>query len=187
MAFGLWWRAALTVMFLVAALLYVVAVRAAAGWDRRSAWIVHAAGAVLMAAMMWPVGMAVPALAYLLLFSAGALYLVFVGLFRSAVAHWPHHALMMASMAAMLITMAPTVPAVTGKGMPAHGHAMVMSAAPTAPTVTPPWLQVSTATLAGLLFLSSARWFYELIRGPQRPYADVLMAVAMGTYFALCI
>lgn len=187
MAFGLWWRAALTVVFLVAALLYVVAVRATAGWDRRSVWIVHAAGSVVMVGMMWPVGMAVPALAYLLLFSAGALYLVFVGLFRSAVAHWPHHALMMVSMAAMLITMAPVVPTVAGAATPAHGHQMVMTAAPSAPAVTPPWLQVSTATLAGLLFLSSARWLYELIRGPQRPYADVLMAVGMGTYFALCI
>ncbi len=147
----------------------------------------HGVGAALMIGMVWPIGMAVPDLAYLLLFTAGALYVVFMGLFRSAVAHWPHHALMMAAMAAMLITMAPAGTAVVGTTMPAHGHAMVMAAAPSAPAVTPLWLQVSTATLAGLLFLSSAYWLYELIRGPQRPYPDVLMAAGMATYFALCI
>lgn len=187
MVFGSWWRIALTVVFLAAALIYAAAAGIARGWERRSVWAVHAVGATVMVGMMWPIGMTIPALVYLLLYTAGALFVVFVGLFRGALTHWPHHALMMAAMATMLITMAAPVTAAAGSAVPGHGHSMVVAATPSATAVTPLWLQISAATLAALLFLSTALWLYAIIRGPQRPYADVLMAAAMGAYFALSI
>lgn len=187
MVLGWWWLVVLTVVFLAAALSYAVAACTASGWERTSSWSVHAVGAVVMAGMMWPIGMTVSPVIYLLLFTAAALFVVFVGLFRGAVAHWPHHALLMAAMAMMLITMAPRDITGTGVAMPEHGHSMAMPMGPSAPVGAPPWLRVSAAALAALMFLSTAACVYLVVRGPQRPYADVLMAAGMGVYFALCI
>ena len=180
------WRTALTVVFVAAALIYAVQARGAAGWQRKGVWSVHAVAAAVMVAMLWPTGMAVSPLLYLMFFTACGLFVVFVGVFFGSLAHWPYHAAMMAAMAAMPVMM--TAPSTaTPMPMVSHGQHMAMAAGPVVAAATPGWLRVSSAALAGLLFVSALWWFYVLIRGPQRPYPDLLMAIGMGACFALCV
>ena len=179
------WRIALTVVFVAAALVYAVRARDATGWQPKGAWSLHALAAAVMAGMLWPAGMAVSPLLYLLFFTACGLFIVYVGMFGS-VAHWPYHAAMMATMAAMPVMMSTPAVAAPMPAMSQHDH-MAMAAGPVLGSATPVWLRASAAAVAGVLFVSALWWFYVLIRGPERPYSDLLMAIGMGACFALLV
>lgn len=180
------WRIALTVVFVAAALVYGVRARDATGWQPRGAWSLHALAAAVMAGMLWPAGMAVSPLLYLMFFTACGLFIVYVGMFFGSVLHWPYHAAMMATMAAMPVMMSAPAVAAPMPAMSQHDH-MAMAAGPVVGSATPVWLRASAAAVAGVLFVSALWWFYVLIRGPKRPYSDLLMAIGMGACFALLV
>ena len=185
MAIGWGWSLALTAVFVAAAMMYAFRVPAAQGWPRKSAWIVHVVAAAVMVIMIWPIGMAISPLFYLLFFTAAALAAVYLGLFLSAVGNWAYHAAMLGAMAVMPAAMTSPAAASTTPAMGGQSHHMDMGSASVAAGQDPVWLQASAATLAVLLSASALWWLYALVRGPQRPWADVLMAGGMAVCFAL--
>lgn len=187
MVIGSAWRTALTIVFVTAALIYGVEARRGSQWQVSVTWSLHALAAAAMAAMLWPAGMVVSPLLYLLFFTACALCAGFVGLFFGSLPHWRYHTAMMGAMAAMPVLMTASPVAADMPMTVHHGQHMMMAAGPVVGAAIPVWLQASSAVLAGFLFLSALWWFYVLIRGPQRPYSHLLMAIGMGTWFALCI
>jgi Domain of unknown function (DUF5134) len=185
---GSGWCVVLTVVFVGAAVGYVAHLGGDANWSRTGVWVVHACAAAAMTVMVWPAGMAGSPLPYVLGFTACALFVVYAGVFEHAIVNWPYHAAMLTGMAAMpalmtVLTSTAAMPAMTG-------HAMAMGApspATVVSTAVPTWVLVSAATLAALSFGSAACWCYVAVRGPARPWPDVLMALGMGVSFALCM
>jgi uncharacterized protein DUF5134 len=178
---------ALTTVFVTAALTYGVQARRASQWQVAGTWSLHALAAAAMAAMLWPAAMVVSPVLYVLFFTACGLFAGYVGAFYGTLPHWRYHTAMMAAMAAMPVLMTASPVATAMPMMVHHGQHMTMAAAPNVGSATPGWLAASSAVLAGFLLLSALWWFYLLIRGAQRPYSHLLMAMGMGTCFALCI
>ncbi|MGJ6126771.1 DUF5134 domain-containing protein [Mycolicibacterium sp. Y3] len=176
-----WLCFALSAVFVAAAAGYLVPLHAGVDRWRRCVGLAHGLSAVVMTAMLWPVGMAVCALVYLLFFTALALLLAYVGLFERTVSSWPVHAAMFSAMAVMPVIMTTPTPAPVMPSM--SGHAM--ASAPMASVELPTWLEVSAVVLASASFAGALWWFYAAVRGPERPWPDALMALGMGTCFAL--
>ncbi|BBX87319.1 DUF5134 domain-containing protein [Mycolicibacterium aubagnense] len=175
-------RWALTAVFAVAALLFVGAGRRVPG--QRGVGVLHALASVGMIAMLWPAGMRVSPLLYVLVFTAGALYFAYLALFGFGLPHPVYHCTMMAAMALMSLLMAPNagVPVATAQASGHHsahlGHGAV--------AVTPPsWFTAVCVVLAIGFCAAVLWWFYLLVRGPKRPYADLLMALGMSAAFAV--
>lgn len=177
----------LTGLFAVCAGLYLAQARAAGAWQSRVAWSMHALMAVAMIAMAWPWGMEISAIGYVLIFTASALYVAYLGLFTACIGHSVYHALMMASMVLMAVATSPS-------GMPDTANVADVGAMPgmnmagSEPAVgtasTPAWV-TSTCSIAAAFFVGAALWsLVVLIRGPQRPYANLLMTAGMGVTFA---
>ena len=78
-------RWALTAVFAVAALLFAGAGRRTPG--QRGVGVLHAVASVGMIAMLWPAGMQVSPLLYVLVFTAGALYFAYLALFGFELPH----------------------------------------------------------------------------------------------------
>lgn len=174
-------RWALTAVFTVAAPLFVGAGRRVPG--QRGVGVLHALASVGMIAMLWPAGMRVSPLLYVLVFTAGALYFAYLALFGFELPHPVYHCAMMAAMALMGLLMAPNagVPVATAQASGHHsahlGHGAV--------AVTPPtWFTAVCVGLAIGFCAAALWWFYLLVRGPKRPYADLLMALGMSAAFA---
>ena len=52
--------------------------------------------------------------------------------------------------------------------------------------MTPPgWFTAVCVALAVGFCAAALWWFYLLVRGPKRPYADLLMALGMSAAFAV--
>ncbi|MCX8561026.1 DUF5134 domain-containing protein [Mycolicibacterium mucogenicum] len=175
-------RWALTAVFAVAALLFVGAGRRAPG--QHGVGVLHAVASVGMIAMLWPAGMRVSPLLYVLVFTAGALYFAYLALFGFELPHPVYHCTMMAAMALMGLLMAPNagVPVATAQASGHHsahlGHGAI--------AVTPPgWFTTVCVVLAAGFCAAALWWFYLLVRGPKRPYADLLMAFGMSAAFAV--
>jgi hypothetical protein len=182
---GLLW--ALTVLFVVCIALYGRQAIGAHMWQRRVGWWLHVLMSAAMIVMVWPVGMSVPALLYVLVFTAGALYFVYLGVFGPNVDHTFFHAVMMAGMVVMAVAMtSAAMPAMSSTPAMGAGHHMAMAGAgaQAAGYGTPPaWISV-VGGVAAAGFLVAALWSYVvLIRGPQR-YANVLMSLGMAITFA---
>jgi Domain of unknown function (DUF5134) len=182
-------RWTLTGAFAICAGLYLAQIHAARAWPARVGWLLHVVMAAAMIAMTWPVGMSLAPVALVLLFTACALYFAFFGLFNARVGHGLYHAAMMGSMVLMAVVMSPSatpgVPGADAMGaMPGMSRAVDV---PTQAAATPPWIVVS-CSLAAAAFLGAALWsFYLLIRGPHRPYANLLMTAGMGVSFAALV
>ncbi len=175
-------RWALIAVFAVAALLFAGAGRRAP--RQRGVGAMHALASVAMIAMLWPIGMRVSPLLYVLVFTAGALYVAYLALFGFELPHPVYHCAMMAAMALMGLLMAPNAgqPVATAQASGHHsahlGHGAV--------AVTPPaWLTVVCTVFAAGFCVAALWWFYLLVRGPKRPYADLLMALGMSAAFAV--
>lgn len=184
-------RWALTILFVVCTGLYGRQAIGARAWPPRLAWWLHVLMAVAMIAMAWPAGMGIPTLLYVPVFTVGALYFVYLGVFGPAVNHSFYHAVMMAAMVAMAVVMpsamsgmsaTPGVPGMSAMpDMPMAGAGVAHAAGSAAP---PAWVSVLCG-LAAAFFLGVALWsFVVLIRGPQRSYANLLMTLGMGVTFA---
>ena len=175
-------RWALTAVFAVAALLFVGAGRRVPG--QRGVGVLHAVASVGMIAMLWPAGMQVSPLLYVLVFTAAALYLAYLALFGFELPHPVYHCAMMAAMALMGLLMAPNagVPVATAQASVHHGTHLGHGAV----AVTPPgWFTAVCVALAIGFCAAALWWFYLLVRGPKRPYADLLMALGMSATFAV--
>ncbi|MUL65341.1 hypothetical protein BOO86_12760 [Mycobacterium sp. CBMA 234] len=179
-------RWALTAVFALAALLF-----AGAGWrarGQRGVGALHALASVAMIAMLWPVGMRVSPLLYVLVFTAGALYFAYLALFGFELPHPVYHCTMMAAMALMGLLMAPNAGLPVATASPetvASGHHGAHVSHGAIAVSTPVWLTVVCTVLAAGFCAATLWWFYLLVRGPQRPYADLLMALGMSASFAV--
>ena len=184
---GLRWG--LTLLFVACVGLYTRTAIGERVWQSRLGWSLHVLMAMAMIAMAWPVGMRIPALLYVLVFTAAALYFVYLGLFGPHVDHAFYHAVMMGAMVAMAAVMpsaampgmtVTSTSAMAGQHMPMAGAAATDSGSWSSPA----W----ASTLCGLAaagFLGAALWsLVVLIRGPHRPYANLLMSFGMGVAFA---
>jgi hypothetical protein len=181
----------LTIVFAVCVVLYAGQVRAAEVWQPRVAWSLHALMALAMIAMSWPWGLGVSPITYVLIFTACALFFAYLGLFTARVGHSVYHAVMMASMVLMALAMSPSA-------MPDTANVGAMGAMPGMNTAggadvsvgsssTPAWV-ISTCSVAAVFFIGVAlRSFFVLVRGPQRPYANLLMTAGMGVSFAALV
>ena len=184
-------HATLTGVFAICAVLYLLQIHAARSWSVRLAWSLHALMAAAMIAMAWPFGMSISPIAYVLVFTACALYFAYAGLFKARLGHAWYHAAMMGSMVLMAVVMSasgmPGIPDADAMGaMPGMSSAVRVDVA-AGPLAAPPWVVV-TCGLAAALFLGAALWsFFVLVRGPQRPYANLLMTAGMGVAFAALI
>ncbi|HUO38896.1 MAG TPA: DUF5134 domain-containing protein [Mycobacterium sp.] len=184
---GLRW--ALTILFVVSIGLYGrLAIRVRAP-RQRVGWSLHVLMSAAMIAMAWPLGMSIPTLLYVLVFTAGALYFGYFGVFGPHVDHAFYHAAMMAAMVMMAVAMTSVaMPAMSSGLAMGAGHDMAMTGAG-APRAggswaAPTWVSV-TCGVAAVGFLVVALWsFLVLVRGPQRPYANLLMSLGMGAMFA---
>lgn len=175
-------RWALTAVFAVAALLFAGGRRCAA--QQRGIGVLHALASVAMIAMLWPVGMRVSPLLYVLMFTAVALYFAYLALFGFELPHPVYHCAMMAAMALMGLLMAPNAGAPVATAQASGHHSAHLAHGAVA--VTPPtWFTVVCAVLAAGFCLAALWWFYLLVRGPKRPYADLLMALGMSAAFAV--
>ena len=186
---GLRWG--LTALFAVCVGLYTRQAIGAGGWQSRLGWSLHVLMAIAMIAMAWPLGMSVPMLLYVLVFTAAALYFVYLGLFGPHLNHAFYHAVMMGAMVVMAVVMqSGTMPGMTltsTSAMAGHDMSMASAAATDAGShlVSPPWLSVLCG-LAATGFLGVALWsLVVLIQGPHRPYANLLMSLGMGVAFAV--
>ncbi|MDR3661071.1 MAG: DUF5134 domain-containing protein [Mycobacterium sp.] len=184
-------RWALTAVFALSAALFA-GVRLRAAQQRRGVWALHALAAVAMVAMLWPVGMRISPLVYVLIFTACALYFAYLAVFESDLPHPVYHCTMMAAMAAMGLLMAPnaampvaTADAPAGSSAPHPAHMNHAAMAQTMHMQNPQWFVVVCTVLAAGFGAAGLWWFYLLVRGPGRPYADLLMAVGMSTAFAV--
>ena len=178
----------LTGVFTVCAGMYLARVRSAAIWPTRVAWSLHALMAVAMVAMTWPWGTHVAPIAYVLIFTACALYFAYVGLFTTRVRHAVYHSVMMASMVLMALVMSPS----TASDAPAMGAMPGMTVAGDAgaatgssPTAT--WVFLTCGAAAVFFVGAALRSFHVVVRGPRRPVANLLMAVGMGVSFAALV
>jgi hypothetical protein len=174
-------------VFVTAAITYAVQAQRASDRRLSSIWALHALAAAAMAVMLWPTGMAISPLLYLLFFTACGLFVAYAALTYGTVPHWRYHVAMMAAMAVMPMMMTALPAVTTMPTMAHHGSQMTMSAPPVMDSPIPEWLQASSAVLAGLLFLTALWWFYALLHSGHRQYSDLLMSIGMGTCFALCI
>jgi hypothetical protein len=184
---GLRWG--LTVLFVVCAGLYTRQMFGERKWQPTLGWLLHVLMAIAMVAMAWPVGMRIPSLLYVLVFTAAALYFVYLGLFGPHVNHAFYHAVMMGAMVVMALLMqSAAMPGMTvtpTSAMAGHNMPMVHATATnTGSSGSPVW----GSTLCGLAaagFVGVALWsFVVLIRTPHRPCADTLMSLGMGVAFA---
>lgn len=175
-------RWALTAVFAVAAVGFIGTGRTT---GRHGAWALHALASVAMIAMVWPVGMQIPSVLYLLVFTACALYFAYLALFDSGLAHPVYHCTMMGAMALMGLLMAPnTATPAAGAAPEHHDHMAHMTTTHNASVQNPGWFIAVCAVLAVGFGGATLWWFYLLVRGPQRPYADLLMALGMSAAFA---
>ena len=182
-------RWALSILFVVCIGLYGRQAIGARAWPQRFGWSLHVLMAVAMIAMAWPAAMSVPTLVYVLVFTAGALYFVYFGVFGPRVDHAFYHCVMMAAMVAMAVVMpSAAMPAMSSAAAIGAGHDMPMAGAGVTHAAgswsSPVWVSV-VCGLAAAGFLGAALGsFVVLIRGPQRPYANLLMTLGMGVTFA---
>lgn len=170
----------------VAALVAVLRARGAVG---RGSGAAHLLMCVVMAAMPWSWSMVVPALVWLLVFSALALWFVGLALFGSSGAHGhvvpvpAYHAVMMASMAWMAVLMT-TVSAPAGM----HQHSD--------PGPVPSWSGVVSGAFVAVFALASLWYLRRLARPAPSSGADgatsatdllagLGMALGMGGSFVL--
>lgn len=112
-------------------------------------------------------------LLYVLVFSAGALYFVYLGVFGPAVDHPLCHGVMMAAMVVMAAVMpSSAMPAMASTAMGAGDH-MSMAGAGVSHAVgsgSPPAWVTAVCGLVAAGFLAAALWSVVLlIRGPRRP------------------
>lgn len=176
----------LTGVFAVCAALYLAQVGAATAWQSRVAWSMHALMAVAMIAMAWPWGGEISPIGYVLIFTACALYFAYRGLFSVRVGYSVYHAVMMTSMVLMAVAMSATALPETANvgatgGMP--GMAMAGDGGVGANASAPAWVLVTCGASAAF-FIGASLWsFFVLIRGPQQPYANLLMTAGMGVAF----
>ena len=182
-------RWALTVLFALCIALYAREALATRAWQQKLAWSLHVLMAAAMIAMGWPAGMSVPTPVYVLVFTAAALYFVYLGLFGPPVAHALYHSVMMAAMVAMAVVMPyAAMPAMPSAAAMGSGHDMAMAGAGVsrafASAASPVWVTVLCG-LAAAGFVGAALWsLVVLIRGPHRPFANLLMSLGMGVAFA---
>lgn len=104
-----------------------------------------------------------------------------------------YDAAMMASMVVMSVLM--SAPATVSSGsaeansaqgsMPGMGSMSGMGVPGTAGWAQPTGVAVLAALCAAAYFAAALWWFYALIRGPARPWGEVLMATGMGVAFAV--
>ena len=176
-------RWALTALFVVTAALFAAAARR----ERTAVNALHAVASAAMILMIWPVGMRISPVLYILVFTGAAMYFAYLALFGSPLTHPVYHVAMMAAMAVMGLLMAPNTGTPAMAGMPGGSHmAHMPMAAPAGHAIsrTPLWLTATTGVLAAGFAIATLWWFYLLVRGPQRPYADLLMALGMSAAFA---
>jgi len=177
-------RWALTAVFAVSAALFL-----ARGFERREVRGLHALASVAMIAMLWPFGMTISPVLYVLVFTACALYLAFLALYGPGLPHPVYHCVMMGAMAAMGLLMVPNAALPTAGAQAAaqsasgahHGHIAHGAAVH---LQTPSWYTAVCVVLAAGFAAATLWWFYLLVRGPQRPFGDVLMALGMSACFA---
>jgi len=180
---------ALTVLFVVCVGLYARQAIGDHGWQPRLGWSLHVLMAIAMIAMAWPARMSIPTLVYVLVFTAGALYFVYLGLFGPRIDHSFYHAVMMGAMVAMAVVMqSSAMPGMTAASSSAlAGHSMPMANAASAvgsPAGSSAWEPVLCG-LAAAGFMGVAVWsFLAALRGPRRPHATMLMSLGMGIAFA---
>jgi Domain of unknown function (DUF5134) len=185
-------RWGLTVLFAIAAALFVLG--GSRTESRRSVSMLHALASAAMILMLWPVGMRVSPVLYLLVFTGCTLYFAYLALFSSGLPHPVYHCTMMAAMAAMGVLMAPnaamsvaTASAAaagpSGPRMAQMNHAgMTQGAA--MHMQNPEWFAVVCTVLAVGFGATAVWWFYLLVCGPSRAYPDLLMALGMSAAFA---
>ncbi|MCV7228471.1 DUF5134 domain-containing protein [Mycolicibacterium komossense] len=182
---------ALTAVFATCAGLYLAQCRAARSWQARIAWSLHALMATAMIATAWSWGMAISPLIYVLVFSASALYFAYLGLYDTRLGHAFYHAAMMGSMVLMAVAMPPSMmPPASGAGAMAGMQHVNMTGGSNVTVEslgTPLWVVGTCGMSAALFFGAALRSFFVLIRGPQRPYANLLMTAGMGVAFAALI
>ena len=173
-------RWALTAVFAVAAVLFI-----GRDFEHREVRILHALASVAMIAMLWPVGMSIPPVLYVLVFTACALYLAYLALYGAGLSHPVYHCVMMGAMAVMGLLMMPNTALPTATAQPTSGalHAH-MAGGTTMHMQAPGWFTAVCALLAVGFAVATLWWFYLLVRGPRRPFADILMALGMSAAFA---
>jgi Domain of unknown function (DUF5134) len=185
---GLRWT--LTIVFVACIGLYGREMIRARIWQQRSGWSLHVLMAVAMVAMVWPAGMSIPVLLYVLGFSAAALYYVYLRVFGPQVDHAVYHTVMMAAMVAMAVVMgSATLPGMASAEAMGAGHDMAMPGAgpmpATAPGPSPAWATVLCGVGAAGFLGAAIWWLIVLIRRKQPTPAYLLMALGMGTVFAV--
>lgn len=183
-------RSALTVVFVACAGLYVAQVLAADGWLARAAWSLHVLMAVAMVAVAWPWDSHISPIAYVLIFTAGALYFAYLALFAAGIGNTVYRGVMMTSMVLMVLAM-PSTPLPAAQEVGAMGAVpgmdMAGGGAPRAAPSTPTWVIVACGGAAVFFLGAALRSFFVVIRGPRRPFADLLMAAGMGVSFAALV
>lgn len=170
----------LSALFSLTGLVAIVgAVRARRGADRVS-YVAHALMSLAMVLMPWPAWSAVPAIVPILVFSAAALWYLFLALFRRDVeagpgdghGHGPlllgYHVAMMAAMVWMVVVMASMA------SMGGHMHGMSDSMSMWA---LPAW-QLGLSLAATAFFALAAVWFLvRMLQPPVRGRHGALPAV----------
>ncbi|GAB2668023.1 hypothetical protein GCM10027169_32370 [Gordonia jinhuaensis] len=189
----------LTVVFLACAGAYLRAALISRGWAR-GAWACHVVMALAMVAMVWAWGMEIPLIVYVVVFTAAATYFVYLWLERIDCAtgnHRLYHAVMMASMVLMALVMfAPAAGGGTGHAG-GHRHSSASDMPMSMPgmdagggglaTSMPAWASAVAAIAATGYAVVALGIFYVIVRGPRRPYADLLMSAGMAGAFALML
>lgn len=141
------------------------------GWRDRISSAAHVAMSLLMIAMAWPWGMAVPMLPQIALFTIAAAWFLVLTALRVPCGHLrraarlahAHHAATSAAMVWMVATMPALMAGSHDSGGSGHHHALgaphsgvlAAAAAPTGHTARIPLI---TAAIAAILVLSSTAW-----------------------------
>ncbi|WP_338836432.1 DUF5134 domain-containing protein [Gordonia polyisoprenivorans] len=189
---------AITGVFTLCAVIYLMRAWHSPTPLTRFAGILHVLMAVAMIAMVWPWGAQVAPIVSVLVFSGGALFfahrvVVDADATRRHLLVGSYDAAMMASMVLMSVLM--SVPATANStsaeansaqgSMPGMGSMSAMGVPGTAGWAQPTGVAVLAALCAAAYFAAALWWFYALIRGPARPWGEVLMATGMGVAFAV--
>jgi hypothetical protein len=188
---GLGLRWGLSVLFVVCVGLYARQAIGEKAWQRKLGWSLHVVMALAMIAMAWPVGMRIPALLFVLVFTAAALYFVYFALFGPRIDHPVYHATMMGAMVVMAVVMqsAPMPGMTVTSTSPMGGHTMPMAGAAASAaggaSGSPAWAAVACGVLAAVFLIASLWSVVVVIRGPRRPYADLLMSLGMALAFSV--
>ncbi len=193
---------ALTCVFALCAVLYLVGISRSASVGTRFTGFLHLLMALAMIAMTWSWGMRISTITYVLVFTASALYFAHRALGRSERASTvecpdpahhndAYHAAMMASMVVMAVLMSvpgtsATVHQAVGGEMPSmRGMTGMGPMDMSGGSGTPVWSTVVTGVLAVLYVLAALVYFYRSVQGPRRWVVEILMSSGMAVSFAL--